>query len=41
MTTIGTMVNAAASGMLPAVPWNWYTAWPMKGRELPTIPGMM
>jgi hypothetical protein len=41
MMTIGTTEKAAASGMLPAVPWWAYTAWPMKNRDDPMMPGMM
>ena len=41
MITIGTTVNAAASGMLPAVPWCDSTTCPMNGRDEPMMPGMM
>ena len=41
MIAIGTTVSAAANGILPAVPWCAYTACPMKGCEVPMMPGMM
>src|ERR1041384_1567803 len=41
MSTMGTTENAAASGMLPAVPCCTYTIMPMKYPGAPTTLGMM
>ena len=41
MMTIGPIVKAAASGMLPDVPWYVSTALPMKKLEFPNSEGTM
>ena len=41
MMTMGPIVNAAARGILPDVPWYVSTAFPMKKLELPKSDGTM